>query len=397
MSASKRLRQKDAHYLGRDERLSFFEVVRAKDDMLYRSDGKASVDFLMGWCVGNLGWGRVDMQKALRNFSGPTYVLPSQLYAPWADLAELLARMTPGKLTKSFRATGGTEAVEIALQAAMAHTKRSAFVSVEGSYHGHSLGALSVGSSEFRSWYRNLLPRCYKVKPPLDGRAAQQVVRLLRTKKIAAFIAEPVIMNLGVEIPTGAFWGIVQRACRRYGTLLILDEVATGFGRTGRMFAAEHYGLKPDIMTLGKAISGGYGALGATIMTPTVARSFRFDFSYYSTYGWHPLSVHMALAFLRYMHKHRVRILAQANAMGAYLEERLAALPFRYAPTIRRCGMAINVRFSHKGYGRSVSHRAIRNGLFMAYWNPSSFTLFPSLTISKKTADKGLEILGRSV
>ena len=105
---------------------------------------------MMGWCVGNCGWGNKEIREGIKRSRSPAYVNPTYLYRPWAELAELLAKITPGRLRKTFRATGGTEAVEIGLQAAMAYTKRHKFVSIEGSYHGNSIGAMSIGSSDYR-------------------------------------------------------------------------------------------------------------------------------------------------------------------------------------------------------------------------------------------------------
>ncbi len=141
----------DKKFVGRDASAIPIEVVSAKGNYVYDSAGKKYIDFVMGWCVGNIGWGVEEVEKRIRNFKGPNYVDPSYLYKPWTELAEILAKLTPGKLQKSFRATGGTEAVEIALQAALAHTKRTKFISIEGSYHGHSIGAMSVGQPTFES------------------------------------------------------------------------------------------------------------------------------------------------------------------------------------------------------------------------------------------------------
>ena len=223
---------------------------------------------------------------------------PGHLYAPWVKLAELLADITPGKLQKSFRATGGTEAVDIALQAALAHTGRRKFLSIEDSYHGNSITARSVGASEERENLENLLSNCRKLKPPLDEKALGRVETLLKGKDVAAFIMEPVICNIGVIFPARDLMQGLQKLCRKYGTLLIMDEVATGFGRTGTLFATEHFDLEPDIMTMGKAITGGYAPMGAVIMTKNVAKSAE-EIEFWSTYGWHPLSVAAALANLR--------------------------------------------------------------------------------------------------
>ena len=193
------------------------------------------------------------------------------LYGPWVELAALLAELTPGKLRKSFRATGGTEAVEIALQLAMAATGRPGFISIEGSYHGNSIGAVSVAPGLGIEALPNLLSHCHTIAPPLDDEAAARVEKLLRGKDIAALIMEPIICNLAVLIPEERFMRAVARSCRKYGTLLILDEVACGFGRTGTLFATEHYRVEPDILCLAKAITGGHAPMGATVVTEKVA------------------------------------------------------------------------------------------------------------------------------
>ena len=387
--------RKNKKYLGRDLPPVPVEIVGAKGSFLYGPRGKKYIDFLMGWNVGNVGWNIEEINEKIRKFRGPNYVNPSYLYKPWIKLAEILAKVTPGKLTRSFRATGGTEAVEIALQAAMAHTKRYKFISIEGSYHGHSIGAMSIGSSEFRKYYKNLLPGCYKIRPPLNAEAGRKVENILKKGNIAAFISEPIICNLGVLIPDKEFFEIVQKACRKYGTLLIIDEVATGFGRTGKLFASEHYNLEPDIICLGKGLTGGYGALGAAVMTKEVAKSMEFNFSIYSTFGWHPLNVEAALANIKFILKNK--LWENATKMGKYFEERLKAIKFKYPAEIRIKGLAIGVEFEKKGYASQIVKRAMRKMLLFSDLGPYIFTLFPALNIDKKIADNGLKILEKCI
>lgn len=181
------IQQMDQKYVGRDVPALPIEVVRAKGSYVYDAKGREYIDFLMGWCVGNIGWGVREVRDRIKLFSGPEYVNPYYLYKPWARLAKTLVAIAPGKLTKAFRATGGTEAVEIALQAAMKHTGRTKFISIDA-YHGHSIGAMSVGFNSFRDTFSNLLPGCYKVNPPFDADKAKEVEKLLRKKDIAAYI-----------------------------------------------------------------------------------------------------------------------------------------------------------------------------------------------------------------
>lgn len=385
--------QKDKKYLGRDSDPRRLEVVQTKGSYVYDAQGHKYIDFFMGWCVGNVGWGVKEILQKVKKFNGPDYVAPGYLYKPWIELAEILAKITPGKLTKSFRATGGTEAVEIALQAAMAHTKRHKFISIEGSYHGHSIGTMSVGSSDFRSWYKNLLPDCYKITPPLNAEAAKKVEKILSKGDIAAFIAEPIVCNLAVEIPTNEFFDIIQKACKKYGTLLIIDEVATGFGRTGKMFASEHYNLQPDIMCMAKGITGGFGALGTTIMTEEVAKSMEFDFSFYSTFGWHPLNVQAAIANLKYLLKNKEKFLKNANIMSKYFQKRLEKMKFKYIAKIRVKGLAIGIELQNAEYRNEIIQTALHKGLLIDVSGANGFIIFPPINISKALAKKGLDIL----
>ncbi len=387
------IKQKDKKYLGRGGTPKELIVAKTDGNYVYDEKGKRYLDFYMGWCVGNLSWDIKEVKNEIKRFNGPTYVSPGYYYKQWAELAELLAKITPGNLTKSFRATGGTEAVEIALQAAMFYTKRHKFISIEGSYHGHSIGALSVGSSEFRGWYTNLLPDCYKIKLPLNKENAKKIEELLSKGDVAAFISEPIICNLGVEVPDKKFFEIVRAACKKYGTLFISDEVATGFGRTGKMFASEHYNLQPDIMCIAKGVTGGFGVLAATIMTPEVAKSFEFGFSFYSTFGWHPLNVAITIANVKYFIKNKKRILKNTEVMSEYFKERLESMKFKYPAEIRIIGLAIAVRFKESNYAADIISKCLKKGLLLADATSNDFVIYPSLNIDKKTAKEGLDIL----
>jgi adenosylmethionine-8-amino-7-oxononanoate aminotransferase len=386
------VREKDKIFLGRGSPAEDLHLVSAEGSVLFDAQGRRYVDFVMGWCVGNLGWGHQDIREAIRRSKSPAYVHPSLFYEPWVELAELLATITPGELKKSFRATGGTEAVEIAMQIAMTATKRRKFISIEGSYHGNSIGAMSIGASEYRTQYANLLPGCHKIKPPLDAKAANRVEKLLKSRGIAAFIMEPIICNLAVTIPDTAFTTRVQELCREYGTLLIIDEVATGFGRTGKMFGAEHVNLDPDIMCLAKAITGGYAPMGATIVTDKVARAIEQEFSFYSTYGWHPLSVDAALTNIRYLVTHKEELLRHVIEMSAYFEARLSEMKFRVPVTIRMKGLAIGVEVEEPGYAAKIQEKCLRAGLLFSVEN-DVLKLFPALTVEQKIAQEGLDIL----
>src|SRR5688572_33053872 len=153
----------------------------------------------------------------------------------------------------------------------MIHTGRRALLSLEGSYHGNSLAGLSIGASDNRERIKNLLPYCGKITPPLDAKALRRIEQRLKRREVAAFIVEPISINLGVLIPEKEIIRRVRDLCRHYGTLFIADEVASGFGRTGRVFACEHFELDPDMLCVAKAMSGGLAPIGAVIATATIA------------------------------------------------------------------------------------------------------------------------------
>ena len=379
-------------FLGRNEP-GELQIARTEESFVFDTNGRRYIDFMMGWCVGNFGWGNAVLVKEARSFRGPDYVYPGYSYAPWAELAKLLVSIAPPGLTKVFRATGGSEAVDLALQAAMIHTGRRGFISLEESYHGNSLGGLSVGDSETREHVRNLLPHCSRIKPPLNEQALNQVERRLKGRKVAAFIMEPISINLGVLIPERRFMQGLQRLCRKYGTLLIADEVATGFGRTGKLFASGHFDLRPDIMCVAKAITGGLGGMGATLMAAPVAKSMEEHGSFYSTYGWHPRSVDVSIAALRYIVKHGKRLLRNAARLSDYMAGRLSQIPFKERATIRVKGLAIGIDLEDERYASQLHEKSRRRGLLFSHESGSTLLLLPALNMERSVAQEGLDIL----
>jgi len=378
--------RRDRRLVGRGEDPWRIQVVSADGDRVVDARGRTFIDFQMGWCVGNLGWNNPEITERIRTFSGPSYVQPSELYAPWVELAGRLAEITPGALSRSYRAVGGTEAVDMALQLAQAYTKRRNFVSIEGAYHGNSIAARSVGDGGLE----HPLAGCKKLELPLDGRAVDRLETLLEDRDFAAFILEPVAMNLGVEIPDPEFmWG-AARMCELYGTLLIADEVACGFGRTGKLFASEHYELTPDILCLGKAITAGHAPLAAMMTTAEIADAVS-DFDPYSTFGWHPLAVEAALATLDYFDRHGAHVLANVEERSNDFRRRLSAMAWTGDAEIRIKGLAIAVRLGeHRA--AAIANRCREDGLLVGA-EDDYLTMFPALTIDEATAHAGLDIL----
>ena len=366
-------------------------VARAQGSHVWDDQRKKYIDFIMGWCVGNLGWGLPEIRDAIGRTNHPEYIYPHYDYKGWHDLAELLAEVAPGDLTRSFRATGGTEAVEIALQIAMVATGRNRFVSIEDSYHGNSIGTLSIAASANRDRFPRLLDGCDKVKPPLNAAKLDRVERLLRKRNVAAFIMEPIAINLGVLVPDNDFMEGLERLCNRYGTLLIMDEVACGFGRTGNVFATEHFDIAPDILTMSKAMSAGYGGIGSTMTTEKVHRKIKGKYSAYSTYGWHPFAVDAAIASLRYWNRHGHDLLTNCVEVGAYLERRLEEIFGDFA-TVHAKGLAIAVEFDNEDYPAKLVERCRRKGLLVTA-DGEYLQILPAINVESSVAVRATNIL----
>lgn len=362
------------------------EITDADGCYLIDKEGKRYIDFTGGWCVGNLGWKNPEVEAAIKNFKGPTYVSPHYSYQPWVELAETLARIVPANLKKCFRATGGTEAVEIALQAAMTYTGRKKFIGVEGAFHGNSLATRGlVEDMGIFNWR--------KIKPPFNEKCSDELENLLKDQDVAALIMEPVITNMKVTIPENKFMERMQELCRKYGTLVIMDEVASGFGRTGKMFATEHFNIAPDIMTLGKAISGGAAPMGAAIMTEEVAEELQNGSFPYSTYGWHPLSTAAALANIKSLEKNWQKLEANIKSLNEYFAQRLCDMNFKHKPQVNIMGLAISLTFEDEDYGKRLADKVLKKGLLLS----DGGEIFPALNMDFETAKNGLDILESSL
>jgi acetylornithine/succinyldiaminopimelate/putrescine aminotransferase len=366
-------------HLARDEEESELRITRAEGSHIW-SGNRRFIDFTSGWCVGNLGWEVEELRERLHRYDGPQYVSPTLMYDAWEELAAELCHTVPGRFTHCYRATGGTEAVEIALQLARAATGRKQFVAVRDAYHGNSIAIQDMVAS------RRSIPA------PLDDDALERVDRVLKKRDVAALIMEPIIINLDVHVPSRSFMSGLQRLCHRYGTLLILDEVATGFGRTGKLFATEHFDVQPDIVTLGKAVTSGWAPMGATLATEEVYRASKSDVNPWSTYGWHPIAVEAALGTLAFWRRHGSVVLRNVEERSDQLRLGLQAITGSGA-RMNVAGLAIAVEVDG---AEQVYQRCEEQGLLLSS-SDECVTMFPPLQLDGATAREALEIFSRCV
>jgi acetylornithine/succinyldiaminopimelate/putrescine aminotransferase len=364
------------------------DVARARGSFIYDTRRRKYIDFMMGWCVGNFGWARPALRRRVHAFNGPDYIYPEYTYKRWRELAELLVGLAPDGLTRCCRATGGSEAVELALQAAMLHTGRRKFVAIEDAYHGNTLGALSVGDGDDAVRVLSVA----RLKPPLDADALDRLETRLKRRDVAAVIMEPISMNLGVLIPDAEFMEGLAPLCHRFGTLLILDEVATGFGRTGKLFATEYYDVQPDMMTFAKAATGGAAGIGGLLVRDDLAETLEEDGNVYSTYGWHPLSVDVAIANVRWIKRNQSRLMRQVDRTSTYFVDRIREMAFPEDPEIRWRGLAIAVDVRDEKYAERVAKKCRARGLLLDQ-QENVLLMLPALNVDRATAKTGLDIL----
>jgi ornithine--oxo-acid transaminase len=274
---------------------------RGSGAYLYDSAGSRYLDMFGGFGMFNVGRNNSNVRDALAetlDLETPGSVQVGISTLP-AVLATKLLERAPGSLDRVLFTNSGTEAVEAALKLGRTATGRSRIVSVQEGFHGFTLGSLSAsGKREFTERFQPLLPGCTQV-PHNDLDALEEE---LRREDVAVFIVEP-IQGQGVNMPAAGYLERAAALCKRYGTLFCVDEVQTGLGRTGKLFASEHWSLRPDLMTIAKSLSGGYVPVGALLLSKrvfdSVYDSLEHSVSHGSTFAPNELGVAAGLATLR--------------------------------------------------------------------------------------------------
>jgi ornithine--oxo-acid transaminase len=334
---------------------------------LYDTDGNRYLDMLGGFGMYNVGRNNPAVKAAL--VEALELDLPGRVALgvtpPASRLADELLRRAPSTLGRVLFTNSGTEAVEAALKVGRAATKRSRVVSVLHGFHGLTLGALSAnGGRDFTDRFEPLLPGFSRV--PFNDLEALEAE--LRGEDVAMFIVEPIVGH-GVFLPEPGYLQSAQELCRRYGTLFCVDEVATGLGRTGRLFAGEHFGLEPDVMTVAKSLGGGYVPVGACLFAPrvfdAVFDSMENSLSHGSTFAPNDLAMAAGLATLRELDARG--LVEHAARMGELLLERTQPLVERFdvVHDVRGLGLMWGIEFAEPG--RSTRWRMLERvqpGLF---------------------------------
>jgi ornithine--oxo-acid transaminase len=360
------------------------QYVSAEGSYLYDAAGRPYLDFHTGEGFASLGHNHPDVREVLQATLAANLVDGVQIhYSALAGmLAEALCKRLPRGLDAVFFTSTGAEAVDSAMKFARAATRRPRLISCDDSFHGVTLGPLSlVGDDFFKEGFGPLLPGCKRV--PFGD--LERLEAELRVGDVAAFIVEP-IQGRMVTRPSADYLAAAQALCRRYGTMFVVDEIQTGLGRTGKWFALEHWGLEPDIVLVGKALSGGFMPVAAMVTSREVydraVGTLERCYVHQSTFGRNRLSMAAGLATLRIIE--RDGLVENAAHIGTVLSDGLAELKQRYemVKEVRGAGLMIGIELRAP---RSLAGRLNWRLIHMA-----SEGLFPQLIVIPLHRDHGV-------
>jgi predicted acetylornithine/succinylornithine family transaminase len=349
-------------------------IVRGQGARLWSQGGNEYIDCVGGQGAANIGHQNPYVNQALLEQSKKLISCTELFYNDQRGLLlETLARLTPARISRFFLCNSGAESVEGAFKFARLATGRREIVATMRGYHGKSMGALSATwNKEYREPFEPLVPGFSHV--PFDNleKTCQAI-----TERTAAFIVEPVQGESGVRPGSREYFQGVEAHCRKMGALLILDEVQTGFCRTGRMFALEHFGIQPDILCLAKSLGGGI-PMGAIGISELVSAKL-FKLAHTSTFGGNPLACAAANAALRYMED--FQLAQRAQDLGAEFMAELRKIDSSKVREVRGLGLFVGVELKEKA-GPYIQ-QLMERGILVLGAGPTVIRYLPPLVIDR--------------
>ncbi|MGH7495068.1 MAG: aspartate aminotransferase family protein [bacterium] len=373
------------------------EIDRAQGIYLYTSDGRRYIDFISGIGVANIGHGhpkvyaaiQAQMRKHLHVMVYGEYVQKTQV-----QYAKRLSQLSPVKDGVVFFCNSGAEAIEGALKTARKFTGRKEYVAFEGGYHGDTYGALSaMSSAHYRHPFEPLLGDFEFL--PFDNLSVLDKI----DEQTAAVLFEPVQGEAGVRIPSPKFLPAVRQRCDEVGALMIADEVMTGFGRTGKLFACDHWSIQPDIVCLAKALGGGL-PLGAFIGRREIMQTLSHDppLAHVTTFGGHPLSCAAGLAALEVLREERM--VENSAQLGARFVQELRQhfLSDKSITDIRGLGSFFAIEFDSEATTQRFVKNCRQAGLMIG-WTLHHATIVraaPPLCMNEQEAEAAIAVMIRA-
>lgn len=360
-------------------------IERGKGAYVWDTSGKEYIDCMGGYGVALVGHCNPRVVEAIKNQAEKLIVCHMSLYNDTReDFLTKIAAIAPQGLNKIFFSNSGAEAVEAALKFSRRYTGKPGIISMNGGYHGKTFGALSVTYSE--KYRKPFMPLLEGVKfLPYTNPNIEDAI----DDSIGTVIVEPIQGETGIILPPDRLLQNMREVCTKHNIILIFDEIQSGFGRTGKMWAGEHWKTVPDIMCLAKGIAGGV-PIGLTLCKPEIVEAMRVG-EHSSTFGGNPLACAAGSATIEALIEDK--LVENAAALGNYFKEGLLILKDRHkiVREVRGIGMmlAVELRFDVK----NVLLDGIRNGLLMLYSGKNILRLLPPLVMEKRTVSTALEII----
>jgi LysW-gamma-L-lysine/LysW-L-ornithine aminotransferase len=360
-------------------------IERGKGAYVWDTSGKEYIDCMGGYGVALVGHCNPRVVEAIKNQAEKLIVCHMSLFNDTReDFLTKMAAIAPQGLNKIFFSNSGAEAVEAALKFSRRYTGKPGIISMNGGYHGKTFGALSVTYSE--KYRKPFMPLLEGVKfLPYTNPNVEDAI----DDSIGTVIVEPIQGETGIILPPDRLLQNMREVCTKHKIVLIFDEIQSGFGRTGKMWAGEHWKTVPDIMCLAKGIAGGV-PIGLTLCKSEIVEAMRVG-EHSSTFGGNPLACAAGSATIEALTEDK--LVENAAALGNYFKEGLLILKDKHkiVREVRGIGMmlAVELRFDVK----NVLLDGIRNGLLMLYSGKNILRLLPPLVMEKRTVSTALEII----
>lgn len=369
------------------------EIQKAKGVYMYDELGKSYIDLISGVSVSNVGHLHPKVVQAVKDQAEKymhLMVYGEYVQSPQVQFATKISKLLPEKLDSTYFVNSGSEAIEGALKLAKRFTGRTEIIAFENAYHGSTHGALSVmGNEEFKNSFRPLLPDVKHIR----FNSIEDLEQI--THKTACVLIEPVQGEAGIRVPENNYLQILREKCNSTGTLLIFDEIQTGFGRTGSLFAVDEFNVVPDIMTIAKGMGGGM-PIGAFISSKEIMSSFKTNpiLGHITTFGGHPVSCAAAVASLDVLIEGD--IIKDVKRKGELFRKYLNHPAIK---EIRGIGLFMAVELKDFNQVKSVIDRAIELGLVTDWFlfHDSAFRIAPPLIISDEEIKEACDILNRAI
>jgi len=361
-------------------------IVKGQGSFLFDADGNKILDMFPGWAVSGIGHCHPKVVEALRKQAGELLHIDNTFYSePQAKLAELLSKRAFGG--KTFFCNSGAEANEAALKLARLHTskqKKYKFITAEGSFHGRTFATVTATAQpKYHEGFLPLLPGFMYV-PFNDIKALESAF----SDEVAAVMIEPIQGEGGINVATEEYLQAIRGLCDENGAVMILDEVQSGMGRTGKWFAYQHFGIEPDIITMAKALGGGT-AIGAMMAKPEIAASL-VPGKHASTFGGNALACAAGIAVIETIEQEH--LLDHAARLGAYTQRKLLELKPKHAiiDSVRGIGLMIGVQLTAPG--AKIVQRCLEKGLRINCTHDTVIRFMPPMIVTQDQIDQAVNI-----